>query len=37
MIQNSPFTREQLIPQEEKLEIEQQKGSLFIGDRKSVV
>jgi len=31
MIQNSPFTREQLIPQEEKLEIEQRKGSLFIG------
>ena len=31
MISNSPFTREQLIPQEEKLEIEQRKGSLFIG------
>ena len=28
---NSPFTREELLPQEEKLEIEQKKGSLFIG------
>ncbi|MGO4911194.1 MULTISPECIES: alanine dehydrogenase [unclassified Leeuwenhoekiella] len=31
MISNSPFTREELLPQEEKLEIEQRKGSLFIG------
>ncbi len=31
MISNSPFSREELIPQEEKLEIKQQKGSLFIG------
>ncbi|MGB5942757.1 MAG: alanine dehydrogenase [Leeuwenhoekiella sp.] len=28
---SSPFTREQLIPQEEKLEIENRKGALFIG------
>ncbi|WP_416442097.1 alanine dehydrogenase [Leeuwenhoekiella sp. A16] len=28
---NSPFTREELLPQEEKLEIEKRKGSLFIG------
>lgn len=28
---NSPFTREELIPQEEKLEVETRKGSLFIG------
>lgn len=27
----SPFTREQLLPQEEKLEISRQKGQLFIG------
>ena len=31
MISNSPFSREELIPQEEKLEIKKQKGSLFIG------
>lgn len=31
MISNSPFTREELLPQEEKLEIQQRKGSLFIG------
>ncbi|MAW95361.1 MULTISPECIES: alanine dehydrogenase [unclassified Leeuwenhoekiella] len=31
MISNSPFSREELLPQEEKLEIKQQKGSLFIG------
>lgn len=30
-LSNSPFTREELIPQEEKLEIEKSKGSLFIG------
>lgn len=29
--QVSPFTKEQLIPQEETLEIEQNKGELFIG------
>lgn len=28
---NSPFTKEQLIPQEEKLEISKQKGALYIG------
>ncbi len=28
---NSPFTKEELLPQEEKLEIEQRKGSLYIG------
>lgn len=28
---NSPFTREELLPQEEKLEIEKKGGSLFIG------
>lgn len=28
---NSPFTKEQLIPQEEKLEVARQKGALFIG------
>lgn len=27
----SPFTREELLPQEEKLEIEHKKGNLFIG------
>ncbi|PHR93843.1 MAG: alanine dehydrogenase [Leeuwenhoekiella sp.] len=31
MISNSPFSREELLPQEEKLEIKQKKGSLFIG------
>ncbi|MFT5078217.1 MAG: alanine dehydrogenase, partial [Patiriisocius sp.] len=28
---NTPFTKEQLIPQEEKLEVAKQKGELFIG------
>jgi alanine dehydrogenase len=28
---NTPFTKEQLIPQEEKLEVARQKGELFIG------
>ncbi len=28
---NSPFTKEQLLPQEEKLEISKQKGELYIG------
>ena len=28
---NTPFTKEQLIPQEEKLEVARQKGALFIG------
>ncbi|HEA29608.1 MAG TPA: alanine dehydrogenase [Leeuwenhoekiella sp.] len=28
---NSPFTREELLPQEEKLEIQKKSGSLFIG------
>ena len=29
--QVSPFTKEELIPQEEKLEIYKNKGELFIG------
>ncbi|MBN9285469.1 MULTISPECIES: alanine dehydrogenase [Flavobacterium] len=32
----SPFTRQQLLPQEEKLEIAKQKGELFIGIPKEV-
>ncbi len=31
MDSSSPFTKEQLLPQEEKLEIERKKGQLFIG------
>ncbi|WP_031428617.1 alanine dehydrogenase [Leeuwenhoekiella sp. MAR_2009_132] len=30
-LSNSPFTREELLPQEEKLEIQKKKGALFIG------
>lgn len=30
-IANTPFTRQQLLPQEEKLEVERKKSSLFIG------
>ncbi|EDM44571.1 pyridine nucleotide transhydrogenase, alpha subunit [unidentified eubacterium SCB49] len=33
---NSPFTKEQLIPQEEKLEISRQKGALYIGLPKEI-
>jgi len=29
--QFSPFTKEQLLPQEEKLEIQKRKGDLYIG------
>lgn len=32
----SPFTRSQLLPQEEMLEIQRQKGDLFIGIPKEV-
>ncbi len=34
--QNSPFTIEQLIPQEEKLEVARQKGALYIGLPKEI-
>ena len=31
ILHSTPFSREELIPQEERLEIERKKGDLFIG------